>query len=107
MDELLTGRQEVIIAFERGIFSMRHIGAIDDEDDDDNYMNDDVLYSEGQLTPTAPTNPPVILEPPPGRLTQKDGIKILPQKQMRQRLPVLLAQVQPNYKSENREIKLQ
>lgn len=72
MDELLTGRQEVIIAFERGIFSMRHIGVIDDEDDDDNYMNDDVLYSEGQLTPTAPTNPSVILEPPPRRSTQKD-----------------------------------
>ena len=43
MDELLTGRQEVIIAFERGIFSTRHIGAIDDEDDDDNYMNLDTL----------------------------------------------------------------
>ena len=82
---------------------MRHIGAIDDEDDDDdNYMNDDVLYSEGQLTSTAPTNPPVILEPPPGRSTQKDGIKIL-----HQTMPVLLAQVQPNYKSENREIKFQ
>ena len=43
MDELLTGRQEVIIAFERRIFSTRHIGAIDDEDDDDNYMNLDTL----------------------------------------------------------------
>ena len=43
MDELLTGRQEVIIAFERGIFAMRHIGAIDDEDDDDNYVNLDTL----------------------------------------------------------------
>ena len=43
MDELLTGRQEVIVAFERGIFSTSHIGAIDDEDDDDNYMNLDTL----------------------------------------------------------------
>ena len=52
---------------------------------------------EKQLTPefsVTPTTPPVALNQEAGRSTQRRKIKILPQKQMLQRLPILLAQVQ-------------
>ena len=55
MEELLTGKQLVINTFKMGIFLMRRIDAIDD-DDHDCCMTDDELYPEGALTPRNTTN---------------------------------------------------
>ena len=48
-----------------------------------------------------PATPPILEAPPPGISTQVRGIKILPPKQLLQRLPILLAQVQGGNTSEN------
>ena len=85
-------------AFESGIFpiSDRNI-----DDDDYNYANDVKLDPERILMLMPSTTPPIILDPPPTESTQERGIKTLQPKQVLQRLPILLAQVQPGNTSEN------
>ena len=61
-EELLTGRQWVINAFESGLFPMKNMDITDDDDDDDDdddyFIYDDEFYT---------TNPSPILGPSPGR----------------------------------------
>ena len=55
MEELLTGKQLVINTFKMGIFLIRHIDVIDD-DDHDCCMTNDELYPEEALTSRNTTN---------------------------------------------------
>ena len=65
------------------------------------------MYPKGALTRRTPgtpgnsTTPPVILGPRPRGSTLERGIKLLPLKQMLQRLLILLAQVQADNWPEN------
>ena len=52
------------------------------------------MYPERTLTPRTPATPPIILDLPLRGLTQERGIKIPLPKQLLQRLPIPLAQVQ-------------
>ena len=59
------------------------------------------VYKTSCVYWVTPATPPILEAPPPGISTQVRGIKILPPKQLLQRLPILLAQVQAGNTSEN------
>ena len=80
LNEFLRGIQRVINAFQKGIFSVRI---------NFSFSND----PEKKLLPESPRTPTT---PPEGI-----GIKILPSKQLLQRLPILLAQLHAGNTSEN------
>ena len=82
---LFDARDKVLDAYRSNIFPMKNIN-IDDHDDDDDDENDPY---ERALTPDPPTE---ILKEDlvPFGPTQGRGNKILPRKQMLQRLPILL-----------------
>ena len=69
--------------------------------DDDDYINNDELYPKGTLTQSTLETPPVIIGPPPRWSTKGRGTKILPRKQLLQRLSILLGQVKTGNESEN------
>ena len=88
----------VIDVFASGLFSMRKVGIIDHDDDD---IYDDEFYPEKASTQRTSATAPIILEPLQKGSIHGRGIKILSPKQMLQRLPILLAQVQASNTYEN------
>lgn len=69
--------------------------------DDDYYIYDDELYAGGTLTWKTLATPPIIIDPPSRGSSLGRRLKIIPQKQQLQGLPILLAKVQAGKSSEN------
>ena len=89
----------VINAFENIIFCVKTIYVVNDNDNN-HYTYVDELHPKETLIPRTSATPPIILDPLWGP-AQWQGVKVLPPKQVLQRLPILLAQVQAGNTSRN------
>ena len=87
----------MINGFESKKFPIKNTGVYhdddDDDDDDDDFAYGDDLDSGRTLMQDSSTTLPIILHPPLRGSTQGRGIRILPIKQILQRLLILLAQL--------------